>query len=161
LKELFKAGYTGAKVAQGYAVNQKLLDSVPAEVSDGTYTATPSPAVDSAGYKRLAAFLGSGDLDPYSCQCHDQISLVVLAIAKAKGEATGTAIRDTVRKIAQGGGAKVDSAVAGLKLLAQGKEINYEGASGPCDFTETGDILDCKIRFDQAQGAKFKVVKLI
>jgi len=161
LKELFKAGYTGAKVAQGYAVNQKLLDSIPAEVSDGTYTATPSPAVDSAGYKRLAAFLGASDLDPYSCQCHDQISLVVLAIAKAKGEATGTAIRDTVRKIAQGGGAKVDSAVAGLKLLAQGQEINYEGASGPCDFTETGDILDCKIRFDQAQGAKFKVVKLI
>ena len=161
LKELFKAGYTGAKVAQGYAVNQKLLDSVPAEVTDGTYTATPSPAVDSAGYKRLAAFLGASELDPYSCQCHDQISLVVLAIAKAKGEATGTAIRDTVRKIAQGGGAKVDSAVAGLKLLAQGKEINYEGASGPCDFTESGDILDCKIRFDQAQGAKFKVVKLI
>src|SRR5580765_6484320 len=63
LKELFKAGYTGAKIAQGYAVNQKLLDSVPAEVSDGTYTATPSPAVDSAGYKRLAAFLGSAELD--------------------------------------------------------------------------------------------------
>src|SRR6185503_5282263 len=141
LKELFKAGYTGAKVAQGYAVNQKLLDSVPAEVTDGTYTATPSPAVDSAGYKRLAAFLGASELDPYSCQCHDQISLVVLAIARAKGEATGTAIRDTVRKIAQGSGVKVDSAVEGLKQMAQGKEINYEGASGPCDFTEIGDIL--------------------
>jgi branched-chain amino acid transport system substrate-binding protein len=162
MKELYKAGYSGAKVAQGYAVNQKLLDSMPAEVSDGTYTATPSPAVDSAGYKRLAKFLGStGDLDPYSCQCHDQISLVLLAIAKAKGEATGTAVRDTVRKISQGGGAKVDSAVEGLKLLAQGKEINYEGASGPCDFTDIGDILDCKIRFDQAQGAKFKFVKMI
>jgi branched-chain amino acid transport system substrate-binding protein len=161
LKELFKAGYAGAKVAQGYAVNQKLLDSVPAEVTDGTYTATPSPAVDSAGYKRLAAFLGSAELDPYSCQCHDQISLVVLAIARAKGDATGTAIRDTVRKIAQGSGVKVDSAVQGLKQMAQGKEINYEGASGPCDFTEIGDILDCKIRFDQAQGAKFKLVKLI
>jgi branched-chain amino acid transport system substrate-binding protein len=162
LKELYKAGYTGAKVAQGYAVNQKLLDSMPAEVSDGTYTATPSPAVDSAGYKRLAKFLGStGDLDPYSCQCHDQISLVLLAIARAKGEATGTSVRDTVRKISQGGGAKVDSAVDGLKLLAQGKEINYEGASGPCDFTDIGDILDCKIRFDQAQGAKFKFVKMI
>jgi len=161
MKELFKAGYTGAKVAQGYAVNQKLLDSMPAEVSDGTYTATPSPAVDSAGYKRLAAFLGSGDLDPYSCQCHDQISLVALAIAKAKGEATGTAIRDHVRRIAQGAGVKVDNAVEGLKLLAQGKEINFEGASGPCDFTDIGDILDCKIRFDQAQGAKFKFVKMI
>jgi ABC-type branched-subunit amino acid transport system substrate-binding protein len=161
MKELFKAGYTGAKVAQGYAVNQKLLESVPAEVTDGTYTATPSPAVDSPGYKRLAAFLGSGDLDPYSCQCHDQISLVLLAIARAKGEATGAVVRDTVRKISQGSGVKVDSAVEGLKLLAQGKEINYEGASGPCDFTEIGDILDCKIRFDQAQGAKFKFVKMI
>ena len=161
MKELFKAGYTGSKVAQGYAVNQKLLDSLPAEVTDGTYTATPSPAVESAGYKRLAKFLGSADLDPYSCQCHDHISLVLLAIARAKGEATGTAVRDTVRKISQGSGVKVDSAVEGLKLLAQGKDINYEGASGPCDFTDTGDILDCKIRFDQAQGAKFKFVTMI
>jgi ABC-type branched-subunit amino acid transport system substrate-binding protein len=161
LKELFKAGYTGAKIAQGYAVNQKLLDSVPAEVTDGTYTATPSPAVDSAGYKRLAKFLGAADLDPYSCQCHDHASLVILAIAKAKGEATGTAIKDNVRKISQGGGVKVDNAVEGLKLLAQGKEINYEGASGPCDFTETGDIIDCKIRFDVAEKGAFKSVKLL
>ncbi len=161
LKELFKAGYAGAKIAQGYAVNQKLLDSLPPEVTDGTYTTSPSPAVESAGYKRLAKFLGSSDLDPYSCQCHDHISLVVLAVARAKGEASGTAIRDTVRKIAQGGGIKIDSAVEGLKLLAQGKEINYEGASGPCDFTEIGDILDCKIRVDQAQGGKLKPVTLI
>ena len=161
MKELFKAGYTGAKVAQGYAVNTKLLGQLPAEVTDGTYTATPSPAVESAGYRRLAKVLGTDDLDPYSCQCHDHISLVLLAIAHAKGEATGTAIRDHVRKISQGGGVKVDNAVEGLKLLAQGKDVNYEGASGSCDFTELGDILDCKIRFDQAQGGKFKFVKLI
>jgi len=161
LKELFKAGYTGAKIAQGYAVNHKLLDSVPAEVTDGTYTATPSPAVDSSGYKRLAKFLGAADLDPYSCQCHDHASLVILAIAKAKGEATGTAVKDNVRKISQGSGVKVDNAVEGLKLLAQGKEINYEGASGPCDFTETGDIIDCKIRYDVAEKGAFKLVKLL
>ena len=161
MKELYKASYTGAKVAQGYAVNQKLLDSMPAEVSDGTYTASPSPAVESAGYKRLAKFLGASDLDPYSCQCHDHISLVALAIARAKGEANGTTVRDTVRKISQGPGTKVDSAVEGLKLLAQGKEVNFEGASGPCDFTEIGDILDCQIRFEQAKGGKFTFVKMI
>ena len=161
LKELFKAGYTGAKVAQGYAVNAKLLGSLPNEVTDGTYTATPSPSVESAGYKRLAKVLGTDDLDPYSCQCHDHISLVLLAIAHGKGEATGTTIKDHVRNISQGNGVKVDSAVEGLKLLAQGKAINYEGASGPCDFTESGDILDCKIKFEQAQGGKFKFVKLI
>ena len=161
LKELFKAGYTGGKIAQGYAVNTKLLAALPNEVTDGTYTATPSPAVESAGYKRLAKALGTDDLDPYSCQCHDHISLVLLAIAHAKGEATGTAIKDHVRSISQGNGVKVDNAVEGLKLLGQGKAINYEGASGPCDFTESGDILDCKIRFDQAQGGKFTFVKLI
>ena len=161
MKELYKAGYTGAKIAQGYAVDMKLLANVPNEVSDGTYTATPSPAVDSTGYKRLAGFLGEAEMNPYSCQTHDQISLVTLAIAHAKGDATGAVIREHVRKISQGAGQKVDSAVDGLKLLAQGKAVNYEGASGPCDFTDAGDIIDCKIRFDQAEKGKFKTVKLI
>jgi branched-chain amino acid transport system substrate-binding protein len=161
LKELYKAGYTGAKVAQGYAVDMKLLGNVPHEVSDGTYTATPSPAVESVGYKRLAGVLGASEMNPYSCQTHDQIGLVALAIAHAKGDATGAGIKEHVRKISQGGGQKVDNAVDGLKLLAQGKAVNYEGASGPCDFTDTGDIIDCKIRFDRAEKGAFKTIKLI
>jgi branched-chain amino acid transport system substrate-binding protein len=40
--------------------------------------------------------------------------------------------------------------------LAAGKEINYEGASGPCDFTDIGDIIDCKFRYQQVVGGKFK-----
>ena len=55
---------------------------------------------------------------------------------------------------------KVDSAVEGLRLLAQGKEIDYEGASGPCDFTDTGDILDTKFRYEQAEKGKFKILRI-
>jgi ABC-type branched-subunit amino acid transport system substrate-binding protein len=157
-KELYKAGYTGGRIALGYAANAKFLASLPAEVTDGIYTAQPTSALESTGYRRLAKALGSDDLDPYTCQCHDHASLVCLAIGHARGEATGTAVRDHLRRISQGPGVKVDSAVEGLKLLAQGKAINYEGASGPCDFTETGDILDCKIRFEQAEKGKFKVI---
>jgi len=160
MKELYKAGYTGGKVAQAYAVNQKLLNSLPPEVTDGTYTVAPSPSIDSAAYKRLAKALGNDDLDPYSCQCHDHASLVLLAIAHAKGEATGTAIKDHVRKISQGGGAKVESAVEGIKLLAQGKDVNFDGASGPCEFTETGDILDTRFRYEQAEKGKFKLLRI-
>ncbi len=160
LKDLYKAGYAGAKIAQAYAVNQKLLNALPPEVTDGTFTIAPSPAIESAAYKRLAQALGNDDLDPYSCQTHDHISLVALAIAHARGEATGTAIRDHVRKISQGGGARVDSAVDGLKLLAQGKEINFDGASGPCDFNEIGDILDTKFRYEQAEKGRFKLLKI-
>ena len=63
-----------------------------------------------------------------------------------------------MRKISQGGGVKVYSAVEGLKLLAQGKEINYEGASGPCDFTEIGDILDMRFRYEQAEKGQVQAV---
>jgi branched-chain amino acid transport system substrate-binding protein len=160
LREIFKAGYTGGKVAPAFAVNQKLLSSIPTELTDGTYTWAPSPALDSDVFKRLGKALGTDDVDPYSAQTHDHISLVCLAIAKARGEATGTIIRDNVRKISQGGGTRVDSAVEGLKLLAQGKEINFEGASGPCDFNEIGDILDCKFRFEVAEKGKFKLLKI-
>ena len=55
---------------------------------------------------------------------------------------------------------RVDSAVDGLKLLAQGKEINFDGASGPCDFNEIGDILDTKFRYEQAEKGKFKLLKI-
>ena len=160
LKDLYKAGYTGAKIAQAYAVNQKLLNALPPEVTEGTFTIAPSPPIESAAYKRLAQALGNDDLDPYSCQTHDHISLVALAIAHAKGESTGTAIRDHVRKISQGSGARVESAVEGLKRLAQGKEINFDGASGPCDFNEIGDILDTKFRYEQAEKGKFKLLKI-
>src|SRR4029453_17399814 len=159
MKDLFKAGYTGQRIAQGYAANAKLLSSLPVEVSDGIYAISPSPSVDSAAYKRLAKALGVEEVDPYSAQCHDHASLVCLAIAKAR-EATGTAIKDNVRKISQGAGAKVDNAVDGLKLLGQGKDINYEGASGPCDFTETGDILDTKFRYEQAEKGKLKLLRI-
>ncbi len=159
VKDLFKAGYSGQRIAQGYAANAKLLSSLPNEVTDGIYAISPSPSVDSAAYKRLAKALGVEDVDPYSAQCHDHASLVCLAIAKAR-EATGTAIKDNIRKISQGSGAKVDNAVDGLKLLGQGREINYEGASGPCDFTETGDIIDTKFRYEQAEKGKLKLLRI-
>ena len=159
VKDLFKAGYSGQRIAQGYAANAKLLSSLPNEVTDGIYVISPSPSVDSTAYKRLAKALGVEDVDPYSAQCHDHASLVCLAIAKAR-EATGTAIKDNIRKISQGPGVKVDNAVDGLKLLGQGKEINYEGASGPCDFTETGDIIDTKFRYEQAEKGKLKLLRI-
>ena len=83
----------------------------------------------------------------------------VFAIAKA-GEASGTAIKDSVRKIAQGAGQPVDDVVDGLKLLAAGKDINFEGASGACDFTEIGDILTTNFRYEQVEKGKFKLLKI-
>jgi ABC-type branched-subunit amino acid transport system substrate-binding protein len=158
LREVFQAGFDGPRFAQSYAVTQKVLDALPAEVTEKVYTAQPSADIDSQAYALAKARLG-GEPDSYEAQATDWISLVALAIAKG-GTATGTVVRDNVRRISQGDGTKVYSAVEGLKLLAQGQEINYEGASGPCDFTAIGDIQDCKFRFQIVSGGKFKLVSV-
>ncbi|SDR57346.1 amino acid/amide ABC transporter substrate-binding protein, HAAT family [Rhizobiales bacterium GAS113] len=159
LRDLYRAGFNGPRFAQSYAVTQKVVDSLPPEVTQGTYTVQPSSDIDSPAFGLVEKRLGIKDPDAYVTQATDWISLVVLTIAKAK-EATGTALRDNVRKISQAAGVKVYSAIDGLKLLADGKEIKYVGASGPCEFNEIGDVTDCKFRYQLVEGGKFKLLKI-
>jgi len=90
LKDLFRSGYAGLRVAFGYSVNQKLVESVPAEVVEKIYTISPSPAEGSKAYDNLVKMIGVASPDPYTTQIYDQINLVLLAIAVA-GDASGTA----------------------------------------------------------------------
>jgi ABC-type branched-subunit amino acid transport system substrate-binding protein len=160
LRDLYRAGFSGPRMAQSYALTSKVLESLPADVSEGAYTVQPSADVDSPAYDLAKKRLSLTDPDTYECQATDWISLVCLTIAKA-GEASGTALKDNVRKISQGSGIKVYSAVDGLKALTEKKQINYEGASGPCDFTDIGDILDCKFRYNKVDAGKFKLVTIV
>ena len=160
LKDVFRAGYAGKKVAFGYSVNAKLLEGVPAEVAEGIFTISPSPAEGSTAYKRLVKLIGVDSPDPYTTQVYDQVNLIIMAMAAA-GDASGTAIKDNVRKVSQGaGGAMVDNAVDGLKLIADKKAVNFDGASGPCDFTDVGDIQDCQFRYEQVKAGKITLVKI-
>jgi branched-chain amino acid transport system substrate-binding protein len=162
LKDVYRAGYTGLKIAFGYSVNQKLLESVPAETVESIVTISPSPAEGSDAYTRVAKLAGVTNPDPYTAQIYDQINLVILALAAAGStEPSGTAIKDSVRKVSQSkDGAKITNAPDGLKLLAGGKVIDYDGASGPCEFTDIGDILDCKFRYDEVKTSKLVLLKI-
>jgi len=160
LKDLFRADYSGMKVGFGYAVNQKLVESLPAEVVDKTYTISPSPAEGSKAYERLAKLIGIASPDPYTSQIYDHINLVLLAIAYA-GDSSGSAVKDSIRKISQvPGGIAIDNLADGLKAIAAKQTINYDGASGPCDFTDIGDIIDCKFRYEQVQQGKIALIKI-
>lgn len=159
LKDMYRSGYKGKLYGFAYSVNQKLVEAGPPEISHGVYTMAPSPDEGSGGFARVQKMSGMSDPDPYTCQVHDHASLVILAMAAAK-DTSGTAIKDAVRKIAQGGGKKVDSAVDGLKALAAGEKIDFVGASGPCDFTDAGDITDCKFRYQQVQNGKIALLRI-
>jgi branched-chain amino acid transport system substrate-binding protein len=160
LRDLWKANIDLPKFCQTYAVPQATLDANPPEVSEGVMTGTPSADVDSGAYKLAADRLGLKEVDGFQAQATDWASLAVLTIAKAK-QTTGVAMKDNIRKISQGDGQKVYSAVEGLKLIADGKEINYEGASGPCDFNEVGDITRCRFRYTHVRKGKLEFLKIV
>jgi branched-chain amino acid transport system substrate-binding protein len=160
LKDLYRAGFKGKIIGFAYSINQKLIDQIGQnDVVEGVYTFAPAPAEGSGAYERVKAAAGATNPDPYTCQVYDHVTMVLMSMALAK-DTSGTAIKDNVRKVTQGGGKPVDNAVDGLKAIAAGEKVDYSGASGPCDFDAKGDILDCKFRFEQIKGGKFTLVKI-
>lgn len=160
LRELYRAGYDGRRFTFAYAANQRTFEALPNEVTNGLVTFQPSPDIDSSAFKRLQTRFGNVEVDPYSAQTYDHASLAILAAAAA-GDASGTAIRDHVRRISQGDGEKVDNVTDGLRALAAGRAINYEGASGPVEFEPQGDIRGTKFRFELAEGGRFRVLEIV
>jgi branched-chain amino acid transport system substrate-binding protein len=159
LRELFRAGFDGRKFTFAYAANQSTFQSLPNEVTNGLITFQPSPDVDSGAFRRLQTRFGNVEVDPYSAQTNDHATLAILAAALA-GDASGTAIRDHARRISQGDGEKVDNVADGLRAIAAGRAINYEGASGPVEFDERGDIRGTKFRFEVAENGRFRVLEI-
>ena len=160
LKDLYRAGFKGKILGAAYSVNQKLIDQIGQnEVVEGVYTFAPSPAEGSTAYERVKKLSGLASPDPYTSQVYDHTNMVLMAMAVAKAT-SGTAIKDNIRKITQGGGKAVDNAVDGLKAIAAGEKVDYSGASGPCDFNDIGDILECKFRYEQVKSGKAQLVKL-
>src|SRR6185503_11634823 len=116
LRDLYRAGYDGDRLCQSYALTAKALQELPKEVTQGVYTVQPSADVESPAYAAVAKRLGVATPDSYEAQATDWISIVALTIALA-GEATGTAIRNTVRKVTNSDGTKVYTAIEGLAAL--------------------------------------------
>lgn len=158
-KDVFRANYKGVVVGFAYGMTPQFIEGAGKEAVEGMYSMEPVPAAGTTAYTRLKTITKRDQLDIYVCQAYDHANLAILAMAKAK-EASGTAIRDTIRKISDGPGVKVDNAIDGLKAIAEGKEINYEGASGPCKFADNGNVVDVTFRFNQIKDGEIGEVKI-
>lgn len=160
VKDLYRAGYNGRKIAFAYSVNQKMLDGLPPEVVEGIYTIAPSTAEGSKAHERLTKLIGVASPDPYTCQVYDQINMILMAVAYG-GDASGAGIKHNIREVSQApGGLKVDNALDGLKAIAAKQAVDYDGASGPCNFTALGDIDDSKFRYELVKAGKLGLVKI-
>ncbi len=101
------------------------------------------PGADGVGLAALEALIqeklgkAPGAFVP---QTWDATSLLMLA-AQAAGENTGTGIQSKLRDVANAPGQEVNDICEGLKLLQEGEEINFQGASGNVDIDENGDVI--------------------
>jgi branched-chain amino acid transport system substrate-binding protein len=159
-KDLFRANFKGKVMGFAYGITPAFIDGAGKEAAEGIYSvADPSPAFDSSAYQKVKALVKRDALDTFMCQAYDHANLAILAMAKGK-DATGTGIKDNIRKIANNtAGTVVDNALDGLKLIAEGKEIKYSGASGPCRFADNGNIIEVAFRTAQVKDGKIVQVK--
>jgi branched-chain amino acid transport system substrate-binding protein len=159
-KDVFRANYKGKIIGFAYGITPAFIEGAGKEAAEGIFAcAEPAPAGGSSAYAKLKALVKKDTLDTYICQAYDHANLAILAMAKGK-DASGTGIRDNIRKIANNDSAmKVDNALDGLKAIAEGKEIKYSGASGPCKFSDIGNIVEVLFRTTQIKDGKLVEVK--
>lgn len=89
-------------------------------------------------FEALHREITGGDPGPFAANSFDMINLVALSL-EASGVCSGEGINSVIRDVADGGEA-VSSFAEGKAALADGKDINYEGASGPLVFDPSGTV---------------------
>ena len=85
---------------------------------------------------------GEGADKPFVDQTYDATFLTLLAIEKA-GSTDRAAMAQALRDVASAPGEKVGPGEweKAKALLAEGKDIDYDGAGGNYDFDENGDVV--------------------
>jgi len=143
IKDWDQRGYGEDLMVTADLAIPEFFDLVPAEVAEGVLGEIPISEKDTQQFKRFSKKwrekYDSEAGGAYQANTYDAQVILALAI-EAAGEATGQGIAENYRKIATPPGKKVYSFAEGVEELRKGNDINYEGASGPCDFDEYGNV---------------------
>ncbi len=158
LTQMVKAGVTNFDLFADGTKDQTNFDAlakviVPELLKDKTGSAPASAQTDGSArfekmYKeyRTKKKQTEEQIFVYTGNTYDAIFLLALAMQKAaldKKKISGELIRENLRAVANPPGETIGVGEwkKAVELLKQGKDINYEGASGAVDFDKNGDIL--------------------
>ncbi len=160
-RELYEMGLDFTVLAPSNPIVQGTMDLIGADILEGVYGEKPANAIGSPAYalfeklyfENMGEETGGVTVSWFTPNTYDAVNIMALAI-EAAGEATGKGISENMRNVANPPGIKVYGYGEGLAHLLRGHEINYEGASGSCDFDEYGNVLG-NSRIVQAQGGNW------
>ncbi len=144
VKQAYQRGYEWPWYATVELQNPDFVASAGAEVVKGTVSAVPGQRDDDPSWMRFserykAKYGEAPQTGFYQAETYDAIILAALAMEAAKS-AAGKDIDAQLTAVAAAPGEKVSTYEEGVKLLREGKDIDYNGASGTVDFNEFGNV---------------------
>ena len=139
-------------------IGQSLVDAFGKSLSK-SFGSLPGSTGKGAGvFTKVAKAGGIDSSGPYTGESYDAAALIVLAM-QAGGKADRATIQQNVMSVANEPGKKIypGELKKALDLLAKGKAINYEGATG-VEFTNVGEAFGSFLE-KEIKGGKFKTKK--
>lgn len=139
-------------------IGQSLVDAFGKDLSK-SFGSLPGSTGKGAGiFAKVAKAGGIDSSGPYTGESYDAAALIVLAM-QAGGSADRASIAKNVMAIANGPGKKIypGQLKKALNLLAKGKGVDYEGATG-VNFTDVGEAFGSFLE-KEIKGGKFKTKK--
>ena len=147
LGELVERGYTGKILLADGAKSSEIVEAVGGDALDGTLGTNPGSRENRALKAFNTAYweaFSEVPAAPFLAQTYDTVILIALAAAKAGTVSDSKAIRDALREVATGPGTEVSGEPEGIKealrLISDGKDIDYEGVTGSMEFNDKGDV---------------------
>jgi len=144
MRQALEGGYFTKFVFTDGMKAPEIIERIGAQYLNGAFGTVPQSGDTKGRRKFQEAYTAEyGDLPakPYYDTAYDAAFVIALAAQKA-GSTDPEAIRDNLRDVANPPGETVlpGEWAKAVKLLADGKDINYEGAAGSVDFDENGDV---------------------
>ena len=123
----------------------EIIEAVGADALEGSYGTAPQAATDTPAAKNFKSAYEAeyGELPPkpFIDTAYDATYVLALA-AEAAGSNDPKAVRDSLRDVANPPGQEIlpGEWAKARKLLADGEDIDYKGASGSVNFDDNGDV---------------------
>lgn len=160
IKEATAGGFEGEWLFTADLAVPEIFDAVGAQyINDRAYVEFADADSSLPEYKAFDALYrekNGAEPGPFAANSFDMANLVALSLEKADA-CTGEGINAVIRDIADGG-EPVGSFAAGKEAITAGKDIDYEGASGPLAFDPSGTPAG-SYSIQQAKDGKWESVK--
>ena len=153
LSDWSDGGYGRQPILSDTLTSQAVIDEVGSDLN-GAWGATPGrsgPNYDT--FEEIYSEAGDADINAWTPPAWDAVQVTALAIERA-GEVTPEAIQQNLGPVSRGEGTEVSTFAEGKEALANGEEINYQGAATPVNFTQHGNVFGT-VSINTAQNGEF------